>query len=277
MDRLPRRGPGARELGLAIPPARMPLLRGGRPLKRWRYAGVYGPELMLCAGDARVGPLPVRWWAIAEPGRALVDRTTLIAPAGVEVGPRRVEVRADGARISLELEPAGDAMEVVSPSDGSYIWTGKRPFVARGTVEVGGRRSEIECGALIDDSAGYHARVTEWRWSAGVGVARGGERVAWNVVTGVHDAPRDSERTVWVDGRASEVGPVEFAGDLSSLSFADGGSLAFEEWSARVDNTNVGFFSNVYRQPFGTFTGTLPGGLELAEGYGVMEEHSARW
>ena len=32
-----------------------------------------------------------------------------------------------------------------------------------------------------------------------------------------------------------------------------------------------------YRQPFGTFTGTLPGGIELAEGYGVMEEHDVLW
>jgi hypothetical protein len=32
-----------------------------------------------------------------------------------------------------------------------------------------------------------------------------------------------------------------------------------------------------YRQPFGTFAGELPGGLRLAEGYGVMEEHDVRW
>jgi hypothetical protein len=32
-----------------------------------------------------------------------------------------------------------------------------------------------------------------------------------------------------------------------------------------------------YRQPFGTFSGRLPGGLELAAGYGVMEEHDVRW
>jgi hypothetical protein len=32
-----------------------------------------------------------------------------------------------------------------------------------------------------------------------------------------------------------------------------------------------------YRQPFGTFTGSLPGGLALAEGFGVMEHHDAHW
>src|SRR2546421_138933 len=34
---------------------------------------------------------------------------------------------------------------------------------------------------------------------------------------------------------------------------------------------------SVYRQPFGTFSGELPGGVALAEGYGVMEEHEAWW
>ena len=32
-----------------------------------------------------------------------------------------------------------------------------------------------------------------------------------------------------------------------------------------------------YRQPFGTFSGELPGGIELAEGYGVMEDHDVHW
>ena len=34
---------------------------------------------------------------------------------------------------------------------------------------------------------------------------------------------------------------------------------------------------NRYRQPFGEFSGRLPGGLRLAEGYGVMEEHDVLW
>ena len=64
---LPVRGEGVRALGLALPPARMPRLRGTRPLKRWRYVGYYSADLMLCAADARIGPVPQRWWAVAEP------------------------------------------------------------------------------------------------------------------------------------------------------------------------------------------------------------------
>ena len=32
-----------------------------------------------------------------------------------------------------------------------------------------------------------------------------------------------------------------------------------------------------YRQPFGTFSGVLPGGLALTDGYGVMEHHDVWW
>ena len=61
-----------RELGLALPPARMPLLRRGRPLKRWRWVGVFGPEFILCVAAARVAGIPQRWWAVAEPDGSLL-------------------------------------------------------------------------------------------------------------------------------------------------------------------------------------------------------------
>jgi hypothetical protein len=32
-----------------------------------------------------------------------------------------------------------------------------------------------------------------------------------------------------------------------------------------------------YVQPFGTFSGVLPGGVRLAGGHGVLERHRARW
>ena len=61
VTRLPVRGPEVRSLGLPLPPARMPLLKRGRPLKRWRYVALYRPDLMVCMGDARVAGLPQRW------------------------------------------------------------------------------------------------------------------------------------------------------------------------------------------------------------------------
>lgn len=271
MRPLPVRGAAARELGLPLPPERAPLLRRTRPLKRWRWVGVFGPELMLCAGDAHIGPLTQRWWALARPDGSLRERTTA-GRGGVRVGPERLSVDAPGARVEIELEPAG-WVEVVSPAGEAWIWTRKRGGVrARGRIEIDGRTHQVDAEAVVDESAGYHPRHTAWRWSAGVGRGAAGERLAWNLVTGIHDAPAASERTAWVDGEPRELPPVEFADDLSRV---DG--LSFSQWCAREHHTNRLLFRSDYRQPFGTFSGELPGGPRLAHGYGVMEQHDVRW
>jgi uncharacterized protein DUF2804 len=276
MVQLPVRGPEVRSLGLALPPARMPLLRGTRPLKRWRWVGVFGPDLMVCVGDARVAGVPRRWWAVALPDGALHGRATQ-GRGGVLSRPGLVSVDARDARIEIALEEDAsgcDPVEVVSPAGSAYVWTRKLAGVpVSGFVSVGGRRFGLE-GALgfVDESAGYHPRRTTWRWSAGVGRSVDGRAVGWNLVAGVHDAPSASERTVWVDGDAREVGPVQFATDLSRV---DG--LRFREWSVREDHVNRLVVRNDYVQPFGEFSGTLPGGIELEAGWGVMEWHDVRW
>jgi hypothetical protein len=276
MQPLPVRGPGARELGLPLPPARMPLVRRGRPLKRWRYVGVYGPELMLCVADARVGGIPQRWWAVALPDGTLHERTTA-ARGGVEMVPGRVRVDTSKASIDIEIRE-GDGIEVVSPHGRSYIWTRKQAGIpARGRVAVNGRQWDVDGEAFVDESAGYHARRTSWRWSAGMGRTDDGRRLGWNLVAGVHDGDAGSERTLWIDGEPRETGPVTFADDLSCVSLSDGGVLRCNEWCRREDHTNRLLFRSDYRQPFGSFGGELPGGLRVAEGFGVMEEHDVRW
>lgn len=279
MPELPIRGAAVRQLDLRLPPDRMPAWVAGRPLKRWRYVGVYTPELMLCVGDARVGPVPQRWWAVALPGGELHERTTF-GRGGVALDGSRVHVAAGGVRIELELtESAG--VETVSPasSRGAYIWTRKQASVpVRGSVAIDGARYAIAGDAgFIDDSAGYHARHTTWNWSAGVGTAVDGRRIGWNLVTGLHDDPRASERTLWVDGEPTELAPVRFAGDLSEIASADGLALRFSEWSRREHAANALVMRSRYSQPFGTFSGALPGGIELAEGFGVMEDHDVHW
>jgi Domain of unknown function (DUF2804), C-terminal len=265
MRDLPVRGEAVRGLGLRLPPSRMPPLHAGRPLKRWRYVGVYRPDLLLCVGDARVAGVRQRWWAVALP-----DGTLEEGRRGVRLGTGRVEA---GGVIDVQLDE-GEGVEVVSPHGRGWVWTRKQAGVpVRGRVRAGGRTYELSGpDGFIDDSAGYHARHTSWRWSAGVGRAEDGRGVAWNLVDGVHDHAEVSERTVWVDGEPHEVPPQEFAPDLSRV-----GELDFREWSAREGQMNLGIMRNRYRQPFGEFSGRLPCDLPLSEGYGVMEEHDVRW
>jgi hypothetical protein len=243
----------------------MPPLHRGRPLKRWHYVGVFRPDLMLCVGDARVAGIRQRWWAVALPDGSLFE-----GKRGVAVEAGRVRVRGV---LDLELSrPHG--VEVVSPHGRSYVWTMKlAPVHVRGTVRAGGQTFELDGDdGFVDHSAGYHERHTTWKWSAGIGRAVDGRAVAWNLVDGVHDTPVNSERTMWIDGFAQEVPPQEFADDLSRV-----GDLDFREWSVRESNRNLLVMRNRYRQPFGEFTGALPGGLVLAEGHGVMEEHDVVW
>lgn len=239
--------------------------------------GAYAPDLMLCAGDAHIGPVRQRFWAVATPDGQVRERTALIGSGGLRIDGSEVAIDAPGvrARLSVHEEPA---VETLSRHGGSCIWTAKQAGVrVAGLVELDGRPHQVECRGVVDDSAGYHARHTVWKWSAGVGTTVDGHAVAWNLVTGVHDAPENSERSVWVDGVPSEVAPVRFADDLSRIDFGEGGALTFSEWSAREANTNALLLRSWYRQPFGTFGGDLPGGLRLAEGYGVMESHDVWW
>jgi hypothetical protein len=240
-------------------------------LKRWRYVGVYSHDVMLCVGRARVGVIPRSWWAVVERGRPLRE-----GDRGIRLDGSRVVIEDRGVRADLLVEEGGGVESVnAHGGDGGYIWTRKQAGVpVRGSLAIDGRDLAVDALGAVDDTAGYHARETSWRWSAGVGRGTGGERVGWNLVTGVNDGPTASERSVWVDGEPVEVPPVEFARDLGRV-----GDLEFHEWpdSARVDDTNLLLFRSRYRQPFGEFSGTLPVGLELAEGFGVMEAHDVRW
>jgi hypothetical protein len=257
----------------------MPPLHRGRMLKSWRYVGVYGPDVMMCAGAVRIGPLRQAWWAVWDRAeRTLWERTRALFGLGrVQVAPGRVAIQDTQVEADLAVHE-GDAVETVTPDPGGYAWTAKHGAgVARGTVRAGAREWRVEHPALIDVSAGYHPRHTSWCWSAGGGVLGDGRAVAWNLVEGIHDSPRDSERTVWVDGRPHEVVPVRFAPDLSGIAFIRDGALEFSAEATLRRHANLLLVRSRYEQPFGTFRGTLPGGLELAEGYGVMERHDAVW
>jgi hypothetical protein len=256
----------------------MKMFRNGRPLKRWRYIGAYSAELMLCAGDARIGPLRQRFWAVATPDGRIREKTALVGSGGMRISGPELAIDAPdlGVRVGVRVdEQAG--VETLSPHGSSYIWTSKQAGVrVAGLVELDGAPLQLEARGVVDDSAGYHARHTVWSWSAGVGTTTDGRAIGWNLVTGVHDAPSASERTLWVEGEPTELPPVDFAADLSRID-GDGLALSFTEWSAREDKSNALLLRSTYRQPFGTFKGTLTPEIELAAGHGVMEHHDVWW
>jgi len=256
------------------------LLDGTRPLKRWRYVGVFSEELMACAALVRIGPARQSFWALhLRDGSGMRERTRLLPRRGeVELGSGVMRVRDRGVHLDLRLaEEAG--VEALCPNGRSRVWTRKQAGIAAaGTLALdGGPKRQISALAVIDDTAGYHERVTEWRWSAGVGEGPDGTALAWNLVSGVNDPPSGSERAVWVGGIPTETEPVSFAEDLSTIRGQDGSELCFDAEVERRRRESLLLLSSDYRAPFGTFSGTLPGGIELARGLGVVEHHRARW
>ncbi len=299
----------------------MPLLRGTRPLKRWRYVAIFGEELMACAAVVQVGPARQTFWAVLlrgtgwwesrsgsglEAAPRLLERTRLLPRRGaVQLSPGRLRVHdtsaaATGPRrtehrgaVTLDFTLEEDAgIEAVCPHradgarggadgarGGGYVWTRKQAGIAaRGTVAIdGGPPRAIDALAVVDETAGYHARVTEWRWAAGVGTGADGTPLAFNLVEGVNDPSHGSERAVWIAGEPREVPPVSFAPDLSRICAAEGSELRFEAEAQRNRRENLLLVRSEYRAPFGTFSGTLPGGVAIAHGLGVVEHHRARW
>ncbi len=273
----------------------MRLVLGGRPLKRWRYVGVFCEELMACAALVQVGPARQSFWAVFTRGDGrLRERTRLLPRRGaielvhgqpqrtrdgdLESEPGRMRVRDGGILLDLTLEE-DEGIEALCPHGRSHVWTRKQAGVAaRGMLAIDGDPPrEIQARAVIDDTAGYHARHTEWWWTAGVGAAPDGTPLAWNLVAGVNDPPTGSERAIWVAGKPHETAPVSFAGDLSQIRAEDGSELSFTPEAERRRKENLLIVRSDYRAPFGRFSGTLPGHIELAHGLGVSEHHRAHW
>jgi hypothetical protein len=266
------------ERGLAS--GRAPLLHGTRPLKRWRYVGVFNEQLAACAALVRIGPLRQSFWALHLRGEGLERERTRRLPrrAEVELAAGGLRVRDRGVELDLALAE-DDGIQALCPNGRSQVWTRKQAGVAaRGTLRIdGGPPQRIDALAVIDDTAGYHARETEWWWTAGVGSARDGTPLAWNLVSGVNDPPSGSERAVWRAGVPGEAPPVDFAADLSLVRCRDGSELRFTAEAERARRENLLVLASDYRAPFGSFSGELPGAITLEHGLGVVEHHRARW
>jgi hypothetical protein len=279
---LPWRGPAPDRPDLPLPPDRMRLRRKGRLLKQWVYVAAFADEFLLCGARVQVGPLGQTFWAIYDREAGEMHEHTRLRLPGArgEVFSEEDRIRIIvGGEVRANIRPGeGRAVESVCETpEGGYTWTRKTADLPlECDVRIDGKRWQVEARGVRDDSAGYHPRHTVWSWSAGVGESEDGRSVGWNLVTGINDPPRNSERAIWVDGAPSEPGPVRFE-DLDAIAFEGGERLAFKPDCERAHEERRPFVRYTYRQPMGRFTGGLPGGIALREGLGVMEHHDAVW
>src|SRR5690349_1593711 len=96
----------------AMPRRRMPLLRNGRPRKRWRYVGIFGEELMACAALVQVGAARQSFWAVyLRDTDELRERTRLLPR-------RRALSLEEGGR--LRIRDRGVALDVRLAEDDGF-------------------------------------------------------------------------------------------------------------------------------------------------------------
>ena len=259
---------------------------------------------MLCAARVQVGPVGQTFWAIWERAEGtLHERTKTIAPGspGARSGPRatRAATRAGstGRRRAAvpwsgSRRPPGPTASACAPSCTRARGRGSRRSARPGrTTTTSGRasgwsRSSATCGSA----------------SAGSGPRRAGSRTSPAAITRTHGLGlvgwrrRDPRRP----GGRLEPGRrdqrpraglrARALGRRRPRRRAAAGALRWprrdrgRRGAARVHAPRPSArkeqrrpFAYTYRQPFGSFAGTLPGGLELASGLGVMEHHEASW
>jgi hypothetical protein len=274
----PYRGSGAdRPRDVPLPPERVSLFYAWQLRKRWHYISFWSRELSFCAARASVGPLLQEYWGIWDREAEKFTEGSHRFTNRVQFEANRVRVRDGEVEIDVTFEPC-TTFEVYRPAGRAYIWSLKDYCrKARGVVRYGGKAREVAGVIFVDVNAGYHERHTQWRWAAGAGLDQHDRLIAFNAITGLFDTPNQSERTIWIEGEAQEVGPNSFADDLSTVSFAEGGTLRFQPEALIEHHDNFLLIRSDYFHWFGTYKGTLPGGIELREAYGVRERHDALW
>ena len=273
---LPRRRDRAAPRGSPLPPAPMPLPRGRRPLKRWRYV-----RRLRARADAVRGHGPRSPGSRRRSGRSGTARAggccerTRPAPRPASRCPTaRVRVaRPRGRRRSRARAAPASAVEVVSRHGALVHLDAQAPVRATGLVTLEGRTLAVDARGLIDETAGYHARHTAWEWSAGAGIAA--RRRARSCGT---SSPACTTRRAAASARCGSTASRARSGpSRSPRASTPSASLRFAPEAERVRRDDLLLIASDYRQPFGTFAGTLPDGTELASGHGVMERHRARW
>lgn len=274
----PYRGDASsRPSGVALPPQHMPLFRDWQLRKTWHYVSFWSQELSFCAAQVRVGPLLQEYWGLWDRRAGQFRQASHLFGSQVQLQPNRVAVIDGDVRIDVSFI-SHSSFEVYRPAGRAYIWSHKDySRDARGKITYGNTSRDVAGVMFVDVNAGYHERHTHWRWAAGAGLDQHGRLVAFNAITGLFDTPKQSERTIWIDSNAQEVGPNSFTADLSKVAFAEGGSLTFQPEQLIEHHDNYLVIRSDYFHWFGTYSGTLPGGIELREAYGVRERHDAEW
>ena len=289
--------------------------------KRWIYVGIATEDAYIALAVARLGyAANVFAYALDAKTMRMIATRSMIAPptsCRVDSGTSAATIasfafRGSHARVtrgrdhgsfvvdadlrgfvlnatldSRDAPPAITAIAPVGPAAGALVnTTEKRTLLAAsGALTVDGKRRSFD-GALggYDYTNGLLARRTAWRWAFGMGHAKTGERVAFNLVQGFVGEP---ECALWVDGELLPLAEGRFAFDVENplsewrVSTADGAlDLRFTPGGMHSEQTNLGVIASRFVQPAGVFRGSIRAGsrtLTIERMLGVTEDQDVLW
>lgn len=264
-------------------------------LKRWLYAGVFGPRLfagfaVVDAGyagqvfgyafDRAAGgePVEVAWTAPLALG-CRVEGGLLAARATGRAARQSLAFRRDGLglRADVALGALAGTFRVerfdvplsvlTAPLGGAPLATVKTAGVpVWGELRLAGRPVPLDGSfAVLDWTRAFFPHRTRWNWAAASGRDARGAPVGFNLARGVHDDPLGghSENALWIDGRPGALPPVRFAPGRGSCErwcvASEDGSVDLELRPAgrRSADLDWGLVASRFRQPFGTWHGRL--------------------
>ena len=173
--------------------------------------------------------------------------------------PGRLRVHGRGVLLELQLEEQA-GIEALCPNGHAQVWTRKQAGVAaHGTLQIDGGPMREDRRARRDRR---HDRAS--RPPHRVALERRRRREPGRHPAGLEprqrrQRPATGQRAaVWVAGSPTEVAPVSFAADLSSIRCEDGAELRFLAEAQRSRHDELLIVGSDYRAPFGTSAGRCP-------------------
>ena len=253
----------------------MPSRQRLRPLKAWRYVGVYGPELMLCVAAVRIGRARQAFWAVWDRSAAgcTSARRSGAAQSRSKTGRRARSSIAPCRSTSRSTRPAG--IETVCPSGGALR------VDAQAGWDPGARHGRDRRPAARDRGARgdrRHRRLLRAPHALAL-VGRGRHRRRRHRPRGLEprqrrQRPAERQRAHRVGRRrAGRGGPVRVRRRPVSAS---GSSASTPRPCARATRTCCWSAAPTASRS-GRSQASCRAGSELAEGYGVMEDHDVWW
>jgi len=281
------------------------LRRGQR--KAWTYTGAFSQRYYVgfAIADAGIAATAFAYVFDAETGLYVEEKATVPFGFSSDFDPdlksvwqlKNFSITRDGDRFTYTYQGKRIQLRMTVTENGKGVTTiapaAGRPFhhtyknlllPAEVDATVDGQHITFSgnIGGL-DFSKGYPPRNTFWNWASINALTDSGVEFGVNLVG---DFNNSIENALWVNGEVSQLSQATFSYGQPveksewQIATLDGIlQMRFKPLGMRGENINAFIMMSKFKQPFGVFTGTvqLKDGVHAFTGYGVVEEHFAKW